>query len=173
MSRQDAGRRTFLGLAAAVFGLAPFMRGASAKAAQKTANGDYRIALAHRLFDGIEQSDPTTFQATCLPDATIWQAHRPDSRGPFREIFDRQMKQRAWIETIAFIDRTYDLLLDGDVVLRHAMVGVTKGGKPFTAYMMIRLIIRDQKIAHIDQVVDSAKMQPIYEEMKNHPESIG
>lgn len=121
------------------------------------------IALAHKLFDSIENRDSETFNAICHPDAVLWQAQRPETPRPFIEFFRGLSNLHGVVKNLRYVERRYENIEGGNVLLFHALTGTTTLGKDVKAYMMIRLVLRDGKVARNEMVVDTAKLQPVYE----------
>jgi ketosteroid isomerase-like protein len=124
------------------------------------------IALAHKLFDGIERGDMETFHELCHPDSTMWQAQRPDTERSFGDFFRGIPNMHAAMPNMRYAERDYALFEGGDIFCLHALAGTTFLGVDVRAHQMMRLRMRDGKMARLEMCVDTVRLQPLYEAMQ-------
>lgn len=113
-------------------------------------------SLATRFYTAIEGGDAATLAALYTPDAVVW--HNSDNReqpraenlamlATFKQMFSSFEYQN--------IRRTF---FDGGFVQQHNVQGVTVRGEKFDVICCSIFTVRDNKIARIDEYLDTAQL---------------
>jgi ketosteroid isomerase-like protein len=117
-------------------------------------------ALADRFTSGYERGDIDAIIACYAPDARIW--HNFD--GAEQTVQDQLGATRWLYEKLK--DLKYEILsrkfFDGGYVQQYVVNGtLTNGGGAFRMPLCMSVIVRDGRIARLDEYLDSAHLRPL------------
>ena len=110
------------------------------------------IALAHRLFDHIEEGDFGAFAAMFSDDAVMW--HNFDmAERPVKETAPLIARARSGLKTWRYEDRRPIAVPDG-VVWQHVLHASNNEGRTFEAPAMIHIYFDNGLIVRFEEYFD-------------------
>jgi ketosteroid isomerase-like protein len=119
------------------------------------------VRLAHRFFDAIGAGDLPELARMLTPDAVVW--HNYDQvEMPFTAILPGLGKLSSVLTGFGYTRRTY-LNVSGGAIAQHSLSGVLPNGAVVDVPAMVRLHVRDGRVARFEEYVDPAAVQPVLE----------
>ena len=117
------------------------------------------FALADRFMRAAEGDDEDAVLRCYAPDARIWHNNDQKAQGPeenvkvLRWVWDR-LKQRRYeiVSRQAF---------PGGYVQQHILTGVLTDGTPFRMPACLVVTVENERIARLDEYIDSAQIAPL------------
>ena len=125
---------------------------------------DVAIATAHRLFDALGRGDRNGVLANVTDDAVVWQNY-DDQEKPFADRVDNLVRASRVSEGFHYADRRYVPLPDG-ALIQHRLRGSIPNGGAFDAPIVVRITMRDDRIARFEEYLDQGTLAPLYAAMK-------
>ena len=117
------------------------------------------LELADRFFAAIEAGDITAVRDIYAPDAEIW--HNTDG---LVQTPDDNVRTLTWIAT-NLRDVSYTKIkrsaIDGGFVQQHVLVATNRAGQRIEVPACIVTTVRDDRIARLDEYLDSAAVAAI------------
>ena len=117
-------------------------------------------ALADRLTRAYEQNDVDAIVACYAPDAHIW--HNLDE---VDQTVEEQLGATRWLNE-QLKSLKYEVIsrdfFDGGYVQQYVVHGtLTSSGDAFRMRLCMRVVVRDGRIARLEEYLDSGKLKPL------------
>lgn len=125
---------------------------------------DLAVVAAHRLFDAFEQGDRVGMLNVLTEDAVVWHNH-DDREKLLSEQLDTLLATQNVAERFEYVDRRYQPI-DGGALLQHRLSGSVPGGATFDAPILIRMTMRGDRIARMEEYVDRGTLASLYAAMR-------
>jgi ketosteroid isomerase-like protein len=121
---------------------------------------DEMNALAERMTRAYEQNDASAIVACYTPEARIW--HNFDG---FEQTVESQLAAARWLNerlrNLRYEILSRDFFHDGYVQQYVVHGALANGGGAFRMPLCMRVIVRDGRVARLDEYLDSAHLKPL------------
>ena len=115
--------------------------------------------LAERFMRALETNDIEAIRACYAADAGIW--HNFDGE---TQTVEQNLRTLAWVDA-RLKNRRYEIVarhgFDGGYVQQHILSGTLGDGTPFRMPACVVVLVKDGRIARLEEYLDSAHVQPL------------
>ena len=124
---------------------------------------DNDVKLAHDFFDALGRGDREAVLHGVTGDAVLWQ-NFDSCEKRFADRVDGLMRASEVTDGFRYSDRQYLPIPEG-LLLQHRLQGSTPNGENFDAAIMVRVYMRDGRMARFEEYFDQQTLAPLYRAM--------
>src|SRR5690606_25943265 len=121
------------------------------------------LKVAHGFFDALGRGDRDAVLAVVTRDAVLWQNYDGQEKR-FADRVSGLMRASQVADGFRYAERQYLSIHDG-LILQHRLQGEIPGGDSFDAPIMVRVYMRDGRMARFEEYFDQQTLAPLYRAM--------